>query len=46
MTDYKPEDYIKYRIQRAKESIQEVETHIKNEYWNTLVSKRFFKKPL
>ena len=42
MTDYKPEDYIKYRIQRANESIQEVETHIKNEYWNTAINRMYY----
>jgi len=28
MTDYTPEDYVKYRIERSKETIQEVQTHI------------------
>lgn len=28
MTDYKPEDYVNYRLQRAKETIEEVETLI------------------
>ncbi len=42
MTDYKPEDYAKYRIQRAKESIQEVDTHIKNEYWNTAINRMYY----
>jgi hypothetical protein len=30
MTEYIPEDYSIYRIQRANETILEVETHIKN----------------
>ena len=34
MTDYKPEDYINYRLQRAKETIKEVETLIEYQFWN------------
>ena len=30
MIDYQPEDYSNYRLQRAKDTILEVETHIKN----------------
>jgi hypothetical protein len=32
MTEYKPEDYIKYRIERAQETIDEVQTHIENKF--------------
>lgn len=39
MTDYSSEDYSKYRLQRAKETIQEVETHIKNGFWNTAINR-------
>jgi len=39
MTDYLPEDYIVYRLQRAKETIREVEIHIQNEFWNTAVNR-------
>ena len=37
MMDYQPEDYSHYRIQRAKETIKEVEVLIKNEFWNTSI---------
>ncbi len=42
MTDYRTEDYIDYRFQRAKETIQEVETHIQNKYWNTAVNRMYY----
>jgi len=42
MTDYTPEDYIKYRLERAKETIKEVQTHIENKYWNTAVNRLYY----
>ena len=33
MTEYKPEDYIKYRIERAIKTIEEVQIHIKDKFW-------------
>jgi uncharacterized protein (UPF0332 family) len=42
MTDYTPEDYVKYRIERAKETIQEVRTHIENKYWNTAINRMYY----
>jgi len=33
MTEYNPDDYSNYRIQKAKETIGEVENHILNEFW-------------
>ena len=42
MTEYRPEDYTKYRIQRAKETIQEVETHIENKFWNTAINRMYY----
>lgn len=42
MTDYLPEDYSRYRLQRAKETIHEVETHIENEFWNTAINRMYF----
>ncbi len=42
MTDYRPEDYSEYRIQRAKETIREVKTHIKNQFWNTAVNRMYY----
>jgi hypothetical protein len=38
MTDFTPEDYIQYRITRAKETIEEVRVHIENQFWNTAIN--------
>jgi len=42
MTEYKPEDYIKYRIGRARETIEEVQTHIENKFWNTAINRMYY----
>jgi uncharacterized protein (UPF0332 family) len=42
MMEYKPEDYIKYRITRAHETIEEVQTHIENKFWNTALNRMYY----
>jgi uncharacterized protein (UPF0332 family) len=42
MTDYSPEEYSEYRLQRALETIKEVKTHIENEFWNTAVNRMYY----
>jgi uncharacterized protein (UPF0332 family) len=42
MTSYKPEDYSNYRIQRAYETIQEIEKHIENKFWNTAINRMYY----
>lgn len=42
MTDYTPEDYIKYRIQRANETIGEVCVLIENRFWNTAINRMYY----
>ncbi len=42
MTDYSPQDYINYRIDRAKETIEEVRTHIENRFWNTAINRMYY----
>jgi len=42
MTEYQPEDYIKYRIRRANETIQETHTHIENKFWNTAINRMYY----
>ncbi len=42
MTDYSPEEYSEYRLQRALETIKEVETHIEKEFWNTAVNRMYY----
>lgn len=42
MTNFSQEEYIAYRIKRARESIEEVETHLNNGYWNTAVNRMYY----
>jgi uncharacterized protein (UPF0332 family) len=42
MKDYTSEDYIEYRINRAKETIQEVRSHIEKRYWNTAINRMYY----
>ena len=42
MTNFTPEDYTKYRLERAKETIEEVLTHIENKYWNTAINRMYY----
>ena len=42
MTEYNPDDYSNYRIQKAKETIVEVEIHIQNEFWNTAINRMYY----
>ena len=42
MTEYKSEDYIKYRIERARETVDEVKVHIDNKFWNTAINRLYY----
>ena len=42
MTEYSPEDYINYRLIKAKETIEEVDILIKNKLWNTAVNRMYY----
>ena len=42
MNEYKIEDYINYRLQRAKDTIGEVEILIENHYWNTAINRMYY----
>jgi uncharacterized protein (UPF0332 family) len=42
MTHYNSEDYINYRIERAVETILEVEKHIENKFWNTAINRMYY----
>ncbi len=42
MIDYTEGDYIKYRVDRAKETIDEVRIHIKNRFWNTAINRMYY----
>jgi len=42
MTEFKIEDYVNYRMQRAKETLAEVQTLIDNKYWNTSINRMYY----
>ncbi len=42
MTEFKPDDYIKYRLQRAHETISETKILIENKFWNTAVNRMYY----
>jgi uncharacterized protein (UPF0332 family) len=42
MKDYTQEDYIKYRITRATKTLDEIQTHIENRYWNTSINRMYY----
>jgi uncharacterized protein (UPF0332 family) len=42
MSDYLHEDYVRYRLNRAKETISEVEVLIQNEFWNTAINRMYY----
>ena len=42
MTDFKPDDYINYRLQRANETISEIEILIENKFWNTAINRMYY----
>ncbi len=42
MNNYTTNDFIKYRIDRAKETINEVQTHIENKFWNTAINRMYY----
>ena len=40
--NYDPKEYTEYRIDRARETIKEVETHIENKFWNTSINRMYY----
>jgi uncharacterized protein (UPF0332 family) len=42
MTEYNVNDYSDYRLKRAIETIEEVETHIINGFWNTAINRMYY----
>lgn len=42
MINYQQDDYVNYRLQRAKETIHEVDKHIENEFWNTAINRMYY----
>ncbi len=42
MTDYKTEDYINYRIEKAKNTLNEIDILIENQLWNTAINRMYY----
>ena len=42
MKKYEPKDYIKYRIKKAKNTLEEVQTHIDNRFYNTAINRMYY----
>jgi uncharacterized protein (UPF0332 family) len=42
MTDYSSEDYIKYRLLKANETITETKVLLENKFWNTAVNRMYY----
>jgi len=42
MSDLRSEDYVKYRLQRAKDTISETKILIDNKLWNTAVNRMYY----
>jgi len=42
MTGHSAEDYARYRMQKANETIAEVATLIENKYWNTAINRMYY----
>lgn len=42
MSQYSPEDYSNYRINKAKETLSEVNILIENQLWNTAISRMYY----
>jgi uncharacterized protein (UPF0332 family) len=42
MNEFQPEDYIRYRIERAYKTLLEVESHLSNGFWNTAINRMYY----
>ncbi len=42
MTEYKPADYINYRIEKAESTLKEVEVLIVNKFWNSAINRMYY----
>ena len=42
MNKYTPEDYINYRLQRARETLDEIKILIDNKLWNTAINRMYY----
>ncbi|MDH5396855.1 MAG: HEPN domain-containing protein [Cyclobacteriaceae bacterium] len=42
MNKFTPEDYINYRLQRARETLDEIKILIDNKLWNTAINRMYY----
>jgi len=42
MNQLKPNDYINYRIERAEQTLGEVQSHLENGFWNTAINRMYY----
>jgi uncharacterized protein (UPF0332 family) len=42
MNDFGQEDYIRYRLRRANETISEIKILIENKLWNTAINRMYY----
>jgi len=42
MKNFTPDDYVKYRLQRAKTTISETKILIENKLWNTAINRMYY----
>ncbi len=42
MNDQQKRDLVLYQISKAKETLNEIEVHLKNEFWNTAVNRLYY----
>ena len=42
MSGYNTDDYIKYRLQKANETIAETKVLLENKFWNTAVNRMYY----
>jgi len=42
MKEYLPDDYVRYRLQKAKETISETRILIENKLWNTAINRMYY----
>jgi uncharacterized protein (UPF0332 family) len=42
MTSYHPDEYVQYRLQRARDTIAEVQLLINNKLWNTAINRMYY----
>jgi uncharacterized protein (UPF0332 family) len=42
MNEFQPKDFIRYRLERADETLLEVDSHSSNGFWNTAINRMYY----